>query len=176
MHSLRTPRERLQANGAIYAILRKLPDDERRHWLARILADLQSPKDRERREQMLSWDQVRFMNKRGIDFGGHTVNHPFLSRLPPGGVLWEAQQCKQRIEEELQQTVTNFAYPSGRQDDFGTWNKDIIRAAGYRAAVTTIWGVNDGSTDRMELRRGGPWEPTAALFASKLDWYQLTNE
>ena len=47
--------------------------------------------------------------------------------------------------------------------------------AGYRAALTTIWGVNYPSTDRMELRRGGPWEENPAEFAYKLDWYQMVN-
>jgi hypothetical protein len=35
--------------------------------------------------------------------------------------------------------------------------------------------VNFPSTDRMELRRGQPWEESLALFAAKLDWYQLTD-
>jgi len=30
--------------------------------------------------------------------------------------------------------------------------------------------------DRMELRRGGPWESDPAVFASKLDWYQWMNQ
>jgi hypothetical protein len=50
-----------------------------------------------------------------------------------------------------------------------------LRAAGYRTAVSTIWGLNYRSTDRMALRRGQPWEEAAAQFAYKLDWYQLVN-
>jgi peptidoglycan/xylan/chitin deacetylase (PgdA/CDA1 family) len=124
---------------------------------------------------MLAWDDVRAMRKGRIDFGGHTVSHPFLSRLSQPEVLWEVSQCKRRIEEELQEPIAHFAYPSGREDDFGMWNKDVVRAAGYQAAVTTIWGVNHGTTDLMELRRGQPWEETPEMFAYKLDWYQLVN-
>ena len=115
------------------------------------------------------------MMGRGIDFGGHTVTHPFLSRLPGEGILAEAAGCRARIEAELQQPARHFAYPSGRAEDFGLDNTQFIRAAGYEAAVTTIWGLNDASTDRMTLRRGGPWEERADLFAAKLDWYQLVN-
>jgi peptidoglycan/xylan/chitin deacetylase (PgdA/CDA1 family) len=124
---------------------------------------------------MLAWDQVRFMKEHGIDFGGHTVTHPFLSRMSGDRVAWEVGECKRRIEEEMQSPAVHFAYPNGRDEDFGHWNKDLIRRAGYEAAVTTIWGVNNQSTDPMELRRGGPWETSPAAFAYKLDWYQLVN-
>jgi len=171
----RTESERLESNFGIYALLRELPERDRQEWLARILRHLDAPELGERKGKMLTWDQVRLMQSGGIDFGGHTVTHPFLSRMDPGQVAWEAAECKRRIEEELQQPVDFFAYPSGREPDFGMWNKSVIRQAGYRAAMTTIWGMNYASTDPMELRRGGPWETSAAEFAYKLDWYQLVN-
>ena len=91
------------------------------------------------------------MSANGINFGGHTVNHPFLSRLTSDGFLWEVSECKRRIEDELQLPADYFAYPNGREEDFGLSNKTLIRQAGYRAAVTTIWGVNYSSTDPFEL-------------------------
>jgi len=124
---------------------------------------------------MLTWDQVRYLKQRGIDFGGHTVTHPYLSRLTDAQVSWQISECKRRIEAELQQPVAHFAYPNGREEDFSAWNKQLIRDAGYRAAVTTVWGPNFRTTDPMELRRGQPWEEDEALFAYKMDWYQLVN-
>ncbi len=124
---------------------------------------------------MLTWDQVRLMKARGIDFGGHTVNHPFVSKLGTDEGYTEIAGCKRRIEEELQASVEHFAYPNGREEDIAGWNKEILRAAGYRAAVSTLWGMNYRTTDRMELRRGQPWEKDLAQFAYKLDWYQLVN-
>jgi peptidoglycan/xylan/chitin deacetylase (PgdA/CDA1 family) len=116
------------------------------------------------------------MKANGIDFGGHTVTHPFLSKLAPSEAAWEISECKRRIEEELQQPVHYFAYPNGREEDFGSSSTELLRTAGYQAAMTTIWGMNYRSTDRMQLKRGGPWEKSQALFAYKLDWYQLVNE
>src|SRR5579872_3059386 len=107
---------------------------------------------------MLTWDQVRLMRLHGISFGGHTVNHPFLSRLTHDEGKWEVFECKRRIEDELQVPVDYFAYPNGREDDFSHWNKELLHEAGYRGALTTIWGMNYSSTDPMELRRGQPWE------------------
>jgi peptidoglycan/xylan/chitin deacetylase (PgdA/CDA1 family)/CelD/BcsL family acetyltransferase involved in cellulose biosynthesis len=172
---MRTLEERLQANSELFALLRRMPDDERRRRLTALLHELAPADATQRRDMMLTWDQVRHLKKRNIDFGGHTVTHPFLSRLSPDQVTWEVTECKRRIELELQEPVDYFAYPSGRNEDFGSWNKDAIRSAGYRAAVSTIWGSNDRSTDRMELRRGQPWEEDEALFAYKMDWYQLVN-
>ena len=166
----RTEAERLAAKDQIIALVRGLPDAERRRWVSEILAYLDAPRDRE--DTMLTWDQVRFMNQRGIDFGGHTVTHPFISRLSPEQVLWEVSECKRRIEEELQVPVHHFAYPNGRDGDFEEWNKQVLKDAGYRVAASTLWGVNYPGTDPMELRRGQPWEEDAAVFAAKLDWYQ----
>ena len=173
---LRTTAERLEANGAIFSLLRVLPDDQRLDSLDVVLRQLGDPEaDRDRHGKMLTWDQIRIMKSQGIDFGGHTVTHPFIARLTPEQVTWEVGECKRRIEDELQLPVECFAYPNGREEDFGKWNKNAIRSAGYRAAVTTIWGLNYCSTDPMELRRGGPWEQTSSLFAYKMDWYELTE-
>lgn len=173
---MRTPAERVEANRRMFALLRTLKNGERLEWLPRILQALGATEEGARGNGMLSWEQVRSMNAAGIDFGGHTVTHPFLSKLTPQEAAWEVTECKRRIEEEIQQRTDYFAYPNGREEDIAAENKDALRAAGYRAALTTIWGMNDPSTDRMELRRGGPWETSPALFAWKLDWYQLTNE
>jgi peptidoglycan/xylan/chitin deacetylase (PgdA/CDA1 family)/CelD/BcsL family acetyltransferase involved in cellulose biosynthesis len=173
---MRTEAERLASNLEIFGLLRVLNDAERRFWLQDILRQLGASGEPSQGSEMLNWDQIRVMNANGIDFGGHTVSHPFLSKLTPAQVLWEISESKQRIEAELQRQADYFAYPNGRVEDFSTQNKELLRAAGYRAAVTTIWGANFRSTDPMELRRGMPWENSPALFASKLDWYQWANQ
>jgi peptidoglycan/xylan/chitin deacetylase (PgdA/CDA1 family) len=171
---MRTLDERLRANGELFALLRQMPEEERRQRVQAILRELAAPSG-SRRDMMLTWDQVRRMKQHGLDFGGHTVTHPFLSRLTRDQVSWEVSECKRRIEAELQAPVSHFAYPNGREEDFGPWNKDVLREAGYEAALSTIWGLNYRSTDRMELRRGQPWEEDEAVFAYKMDWYQLVN-
>lgn len=172
----RTEAERLRSLDRIFALLRTLSDVERRRFLAEACQRLGFNSHGERKDKMLTWDQVRLMHATRIDFGGHTVTHPFLSRLTSEQAIWEVSECKRRIEHELQARVDYFAYPNGREVDFGEWNKNLLREAGYRAAVSTIWGMNYASTDPMELRRGGPWEPDPAVFTYKLDWYQLSND
>ena len=173
---LRTEQERLAANRTIYGLLRERPDSESRDLLERIIQQLGTGEDamQERRNRMLTWDQVRLMKQHRIDFGGHSVTHPFLSRTTPEQKQWEVTECKRRIESELQLPVSFFAYPSGREKDIAN-GKEALRSAGYRGAVTTIWGTNSQSTDRLELRRSGPWEQTPEMFVSKLDWYEFVN-
>jgi hypothetical protein len=172
---MRTTAERLEANDRIFKLLKELDDPDRRIRLDAVLNQLGITDYVERGNKMLTWDEVRLMKKESMDFGGHTVTHPFLAKMSRQQAAWEAAECKRRIEAELQLPADYFAYPNGREEDFGRWNKEVIREAGYRAAVTTIWGTNNRSTDPMELRRGGPWEETPELFAYKLDWYQLVN-
>lgn len=173
---LRSTEERLRANGEIFAMLRRATDTDRLQWLDGILRELGAPAATDRSDMMLTWDEVRAMRPHGVDYGGHTVTHPYLARLTEEHMRWEASECKHRIEAELQAGVSHFAYPNGRDEDFAPWNREVLRSVGYDAAVTTVWGLNDGSTDRMALRRGGPWEQDEALFAYKFDWYQLANE
>jgi peptidoglycan/xylan/chitin deacetylase (PgdA/CDA1 family) len=173
---IRTEAERLECNGRIQSFLREVTDSERRQWLARILRVLGVEGNRERHDKMLTWDQIRDMQSQGIDFGGHTITHPFLSKTTEEESGLEISGCKTRIEAELQRPVRYFAYPNGHEEDVSQSNREVVRRAGYRAAVTTTWGINDSRTDRMELRRGGPWEASPAMFAYKLDWYQLTND
>jgi peptidoglycan/xylan/chitin deacetylase (PgdA/CDA1 family) len=173
--SLRGDDERLQANKDLFTELRQMTTDDRQRWLATILRQLDAPDAAQRKHMMLSWDEVRSMKKHGIDFGGHTVTHPYLSRLSPEAMAWEISECKRRIETELQADVAHFAYPNGRSEDFTRYSKAALRQAGYQTAVTTIWGLNYVTTDRMELRRGQPWEADEAMFAYKLDYYQLVN-
>lgn len=172
---MRTLAERIAANDKLFRFFRTVPDTERTVLLAALLRRFARASD-ERNDRMLTWDQVRLMSRQGIAFGGHTVSHPFLSRLTPEMLHWEVHKCKHRIEEELQLAVEHFAYPNGREEDFSDMSKRALRDAGYRAAVTTIWGTNYRCTDLLELRRGQPWEEDLAVFAYKLDWYQLVNE
>jgi peptidoglycan/xylan/chitin deacetylase (PgdA/CDA1 family) len=152
-----------------------LPDGQRRDQLRDVIAQLEGRDEGERDGRMLTWDQIRLLKSQGIGFGGHTVTHPFVSRLSPAEASWETAECKRRIEEEIQAPVGHFAYPSGRDIDFSAWNKQVVRDAGYKSAVSTVWGINDPATDPMELRRGQPWETNGAVFAAKFDWYQWVD-
>lgn len=106
-----------------------------------------------RRDYLVSWDQVRAMSADGVAFGSHTVTHPILTRLDLDRARWEIRHSKRRLEEELGHPVDTFCYPSGESWAFAPEHRDLLRAEGYRCAVTTIDGVNRHETDPFALRR-----------------------
>lgn len=99
---------------------------------------------------MLSWDEVREMSNNAISFGGHTLTHPLLTRIPKGHAQKEIELPKQIIEEQISKSVTTFAYPSG---DFDPQIGKMVKDAGYSAAVSVIPGYNRKRTDIYALRR-----------------------
>jgi peptidoglycan/xylan/chitin deacetylase (PgdA/CDA1 family) len=64
----------------------------------------------------LSWSQIKEMSKGGIEFGSHTVNHPFLSNLTNAEIMSELFDSKKVIEEKLGCKIKGIAYPSGYYD------------------------------------------------------------
>jgi peptidoglycan/xylan/chitin deacetylase (PgdA/CDA1 family) len=63
---------------------------------------------------MLSWGEIREMQREGMDFGAHTLTHPDLTRLPPSCIEREMTTSKAVLEEILGGPVAGFAYPFGR--------------------------------------------------------------
>lgn len=89
------------------------------------------------RELLLTWDEIKEMNNNGINFGAHSVNHQFLTKIPLELVKYEIRQSKKDIEENLGVKVTAFAYP------YGDCNPEVInfvREAGFNCAVSVSPG------------------------------------
>ena len=65
---------------------------------------------------MLSWGEIREMQRSGIEFGAHTLTHPDLTRL--SFELAESEICDSKaiIEDVLSTPAASFAYPYGRYD------------------------------------------------------------
>jgi len=65
---------------------------------------------------MLSWEEIRRMQRAGVTFGAHTCTHRDLTRLPDHEVQAEILDSKHLIEDGLGAAVAAFAYPYGRYD------------------------------------------------------------
>jgi len=89
---------------------------------------------------MMNWDQIREMQKGGIEFGAHTVHHPILTRISPEQVRQEVAGSKSRIEAELERPVLGFAYPNGQASDWNEESEKITAESGIRAAFTLVRG------------------------------------
>jgi peptidoglycan/xylan/chitin deacetylase (PgdA/CDA1 family) len=98
---------------------------------------------------MTNWDQVREMQKGGIEFGAHTMHHPILTRIPLDEVRAEIEGSKSRIEKELGEPVLSFAYPNGQSSDLNDKIEKIVADSGIRAAFTLL----NGPSSQDEVKR-----------------------
>lgn len=174
-YCLRTLSEKLQAQGKVIRFLRSQSDNERSFWIERLIEALASDSRDLDPNLMLTWDDVKIMHQHGMSFGSHTVNHPILSRLTTGKARREIYDSKRIIEEKLGSTVTSFAYPGGKKEDFSEETKKIVGEAGYTCGLTAIFGANTIEQDSFELKRGTPWEEYLPSFATKLHWYKFCH-
>ena len=105
------------------------------------------------RRNFMSWAQAREMAKCSISFGSHSCGHKILTRLPPSE-LWE-EICRSRdtIAANGLNDIRVFCYPNG---DYSDQVIGCLQHAGYRAAVTTKFGIEGAMCrDPFVLKRVG---------------------
>ncbi len=102
----------------------------------------------------MNWTQLKELNANGILIGSHTVNHKIVGTLPD----WESRRfeiagSKREIESAMGRPCPHFSFPNGGLGDFSMEDIDLVRAAGYRSAVTTLIGMSYTDMDPFQLPR-----------------------
>lgn len=92
-----------------------------------------------RPRQLLTLAQIREMQRHGIEFGSHTLTHPWLPGISYAELHRETGDSRRRLEDLLGVEVTSFAYPYGGVD---RRVRAAVARAGYKLAFTTLPGVN----------------------------------
>lgn len=110
------------------------------------------------RNKLLSWQEIKELNRLGVVFGSHTRSHPDLRKISPDRVQQEMFGSRSAIEDALGCEVTTFAYPYG---SYNTAVKQATEDAFKSACSTKLAKVQFGS-DRFCLER--------------VDSYYLSNE
>src|SRR5262249_18411684 len=59
--------------------------------------------------RLMSWERIRELSERGIDFGGHGVQHVDLTALTPDLATQEITRSGQDIEQNLGRPARSFA-------------------------------------------------------------------
>jgi peptidoglycan/xylan/chitin deacetylase (PgdA/CDA1 family) len=158
--------KRHAAATALIGKLKYLPVPERRAAVERLVASLgvTLPDD-----LMMTDAGVRRLRDAGMGIGGHTVNHPILASTDPAEARREIAQGREYLEGLLGERLTLFAYPNGRpHQDYRAEHVEMVKAMGFRAAVSTAWGAARSGTDRFQLPRFTPWDRSPARFAARL--------
>lgn len=123
----------------------------------------------------MTWDMIREMSQAGMDFGGHTVNHPVLANHPQEKQQIEIEHCKARIEAEIGQTISAFSYPVGGKDCFDDRTRACLEQAGYRWGFSYYGGYSRLETpDNWDIPRiAVESDETSALFRTTVSLPQI---
>ena len=122
---------------------------------------------------MMRSEQVRSLHRAGMRIGGHTVSHPILARVDPESARREITAGRETLQALLDDDVTLFAYPNGKPGaDYQPVAVQMVREAGFAAAVSTAWGAARAGDDPYQLPRFTPWDRSRGRFGLRL-WRQL---
>jgi len=161
-HALHSGEDRRRAVDAILPRIKYLPSRERDAIARQILrdADVTLPTS-----PMLTSEMVRSLDASGLDVGAHTVTHPILARLDDRDAKDEIVQSKEELSRLTGHDVALFAYPNGVPGtDYAAAHVQMVRDAGFAAAVTTSPGAATPASDPFELPRFTPWSKAAHKF------------
>jgi peptidoglycan/xylan/chitin deacetylase (PgdA/CDA1 family) len=118
---------------------------------------------------MMTTGQLQLLRQSGMEIGGHTVTHPILAKLDDAQVLEEISANKTALENLLNTELRYFAYPNGKpEQDYLVKHSELVRKAGYRAALSTRWGVAGQSSDNWQLPRFTPWDKSPGKFILRM--------
>lgn len=119
---------------------------------------------------LLDWHEVEEMSHHDISFGSHTCTHAILTNVDVRMAEQEIAGSLQQLRERRINHIPVFCYPNGGYSDQMI---GLLKETGYRAAVTTRFGYEDGNSGRelYRLHRIGIHNDitnTIPLFSSHL--------
>lgn len=110
------------------------------------------------------WRALRSAGNAGLELGAHTLTHRTLTRLNDRDLRREIEHSRDTIAARTGIRPDSFSYP------YGIWDARVLemtRRAGYRAAVTLEFGLNDPDRNPLALNRVNvPASISSAAFAS----------
>lgn len=163
---LSTQEKRVALANKFRLAVKYLDLSEREKIVANLIeiADVDLPKN-----IMLTSDQVKDMYVSGMDIGGHTLLHPILTTLPVEKAKQQILKDKEKLQKIIGAEINHFAYPNGIPGkDFLPVHTDILKEAGYKAAVTTKSGVSNPQTDIYQLPRFSPWDKSTFRYLYRM--------
>jgi len=121
--------------------------------------------------RLMTTEQKKAFVENGWEIGAHTMTHPHLTGLSDQEVLYELDESRIRIEQELQIKVVSFAYPYGSYDNR---IKALVKQTGFDFGIATDNGGMTIEDDRFAIFRVNifPVESLFSLFKKSSTWYR----
>ncbi len=158
-----------QRQETLFSVIKKfkyLPPEERHARLEQLchLIPVTLPQN-----VMMTTEQIKHLYQAGMEIGGHTVNHPILTRLDHEAAYTEIANGKKILEDIIKAPVRLFAYPNGKpSQDYSAEHVAILKEIGFDAAVSTAWGAAKTGTDPYQLPRFTPWDNSYSRFMLRM--------
>ena len=167
------PQEKMRAIHSMQGLMKAMEDASLTETLAALIAasEVNVPDKAPEGYNSLTWDTARELEKKGIQFGPHTVSHRILSRLDSTDMKFEITASWQRLKEELASPCPVFCYPNGRLSDFGNREIETVKKAGLIGALSTVPTQVDKNARGDSLYS----LPRLALPASVTDFIQYCS-
>ena len=102
------------------------------------------------KKNYLTLDQLKDMQRRGIEIGSHTSDHLALTSLDANTQRRQIRESKTFLEWSGLQTIYSLSYPNGV---FNSEIEKILREENYLTSVTGEAGLNTLATNPYELYR-----------------------
>jgi peptidoglycan/xylan/chitin deacetylase (PgdA/CDA1 family) len=146
---LGSPAARRTGLAAVQETVKRLPHAEGMALVDHCVAALGDPGDPGR--AVLSWDELRDLQRRGLSVCAHSRTHPLLTRVAPETVRDEVAGSLADLKREMGGTSPVFSYPNGAHDDTTV---AVLRGLGVELAFTQVDGHNAlQRLDPLRLRR-----------------------
>jgi len=106
---------------------------------------------------MMSWDQIRALDRTGHIVGSHTLSHPNMAQISESDAEHELRESRAILENQLGKEVRHFAYPNPiLTPHWTTHTCEIAAGVGYHTSVTSqsgavAVGVNPLATPRISV-------------------------
>lgn len=109
----------------------------------------------------MDWQQIKEIQKAGIEIGNHSDAHPHFLNMPAGerkaDFTRDLEKANAAFEKHLGETPVLYAYPYG---EFTHELEDVLKDHGFEGAVVQISGVFDENSNAFAIPRfpmGGPF-------------------
>ena len=112
----------------------------------------------------MTLEQVKDMQRRGVEIGSHTADHLALTSLDPTTRLRQIRESKTFLEWSGLATIYSLSYPNGAFDDEII---ELLKREQYLTAVTGNAGLNTLETNPYKLYRVNIRKPRFGLTEFK---------
>ena len=118
---------------------------------------------------MMNYDQIVRLHREGMGIGAHTKSHPILTRVTDEEALNQMLQNKNDLTSITGTAPRLFAYPNGKPVvDFNARHIEMVRQAGFDAALTTSFGAVTKAVDRFQIPRHCPWDKNENMLIFRI--------